>query len=128
MSGRRADRSTLVEQVFRQAASRPETRSFARVAEVVCRGCSEPLQRVIVEFGADPRAARIPQMLKEHCGIEVSASARKRRHGSRNGTAQRIGDIDRSMIPVVETAEANEQTDELAGLGFIKPSRRHATH
>jgi len=41
---------------------------------VVCRGCAEPLQRAIVDFGADAPVARIPQKLKEHYGIEVCAS------------------------------------------------------
>ena len=88
---------------------------------MVCRGCSEPLQRAIVDFGADAPAARIPQKLKEHYGIEVSASTCwpiVLRHAEaiderpkapaqipeRDGVAQLIGEIDGSMIPVVETA------------------------
>ena len=70
----RYGRIEVVEQVFRQGTSGPEIRPFTRSAEVVCRGWSEPLQRAIVDFGADAPAARIPQKLKEHCGIEVCAS------------------------------------------------------
>jgi hypothetical protein len=92
---------------------------------VVCRGCSEPLQRAIVDFGADAPAARIPQKLKEHYGIEVCASTcwsivlqhartideRPKAAAlipERDGVEQLIGEIDGSMIPVVETAEAND--------------------
>jgi hypothetical protein len=89
---------------------------------VVCRGCSEPLQQAIVDFGADAPAARIPRKLKEHYGIDVSTStcwpivlqhakaidARPKAAAQipeRDGVAQLIGEIDGSMIPVVETAE-----------------------
>ncbi len=84
---------------------------------MVCRGCSEPLQRAIVDFGADAPAARIPQKLKEHYGIEVSASTcwsivlqhaqtidecpkAAARIPERDGVEQLIGEIDGSMIPV----------------------------
>ena len=94
---------------------------------MVCRGCSEPLQRAIVDFGADAPAARIPQKLQEHYGIDVSASTCwpiVLRHAgaidgrpqavaqipARDGVAQLIGEIDGSMIPVVETAEPNDQS------------------
>ena len=92
----------------------------------MCRGCSEPLQRAIVDFGADAAGVRIPQKLKEHYGIEMSASTCwpiVLRHAAalegrpqavaqipqRDGVAQLIGEIDGSMIPVVETAEPNGQ-------------------
>jgi hypothetical protein len=93
---------------------------------VVCRGCSEPLQRAIVDFGADAAGTRIPQKLKEHYGIEVSLSTGWEivlRHAAaidggpktaaqipeRDGVAQLIGEIDGSMMPVVETAAADGQ-------------------
>ena len=80
---------------------------------------------MIVDFGADAPAARIPQKLKEHYGIEVSAGTCwpiVLRHAAkiderpkvvaqipeRDGVAQLIGEIDGSMIPVVETAESND--------------------
>jgi hypothetical protein len=120
----------VVEQIFRQGSSGPEIRPFTRSAEVVCRGCSEPLQRAIVDFGADTPAARIPQKLKEHYGIEVSASTCwpiVLRHAEtiderpktaaqipeRDGVAQLIGEIDGSMIPVVETAAPNDQSPQV---------------
>lgn len=94
---------------------------------MVCRGCSEPLQRAIVDFGADAPAARIPQKLKEHYGIDVCASTcwsivlqhaetidecpkAAAQIPERDGVAQLIAEIDGSMIPVVETAESNDQS------------------
>ena len=114
----------VVEQIFRQGTKGPEIRPFTHSAAVVCRGCSEPLQRAIVDFGADTPAARMPQKLKEHYGIDVSASTcwpivlrhagaidgrpqAVARIPERDGVAQLIGEIDGSMIPVVETAEPN---------------------
>ena len=69
----------------------------------------------------------MPQKLKEHYGIDVSASTCwpiVLRHAGaiegrpqvvaripeRDGVAQLIGEIDGSMIPVVETAEPNDQS------------------
>ena len=96
----------------------------------MCRGCSEPLQRAIVDFGADAAGTRIPQKLKEHYGIEVSASTcwpLVLRHAAaidgspkvaaqipeRAWVARLISEIDGSMIPVVETAEADGQSPKV---------------
>jgi len=96
----------------------------------VCRGCSEPLQRAIVDFGADAAGTRIPQKLKEHYGIEVSAStcwAIVLQHAEaidgspkgaaqipeRDGVGQLISEIDGSMIPVVETAVPEGQSPKV---------------
>ena len=92
----------------------------------MCRGCSGPLQRAIVDFGADAAGTGIPQKPAEHYGIEVSASTcwsivlrhaqavdglpkAAARVPERDGVAQRIGgEIDGSMLPVVETALPDE--------------------
>ena len=117
----------VVEPLFRAGTKGPEIRPLTRSAEVVCRGCSEPLQRAIVDFGADAAGVGIPQKLKEHYGIEGSLStcwAIVLRHAAaiegrpqtaaripeRDGVAQLIGEIDGSMMPVVETAEPNDQS------------------
>ena len=79
-----------------------------------------------MDFGADTPAARIPQKLREHYGLEVSAGTCwpiVLRHAEtiderpkaaaqipeRDGVAQLIAEIDGSMIPVVEMAESNDQ-------------------
>ena len=80
-----------------------------------------------MDFGADTPAARIPQKLREHYGLEVSAGTCwpiVLRHAEtiderpkaaaqipeRDGVAQLIAEIDGSMIPVVEMAESNDQS------------------
>ena len=87
----------------------------------MCRGCSEPLQRAIVDFAADAAGTRIAQKLKEHYGIELSTSTcwpMVLRHAEaidgspkvaaqipeRDGVGHLISEIDGSMIPVVEMA------------------------
>lgn len=95
-----------------------------------CRGCSEPLQRAIVDFGADAAGTRIPEKLKEHYGIEVPASTCWQvvlRHAAamdtlpknapeipqRAGVEEIIAEIDGSMIPIVETAEPAESDQKV---------------
>jgi hypothetical protein len=38
-------------------------------AGIHCRGCSLPLQRVMVDFGADSAFGPVPKKLPEHYGI-----------------------------------------------------------
>ena len=93
-------------------------RPFSAVAGVSCRGSSLPLQRVMTDFGADHAFAPAAAKLKEHYGIEmpVSSVQRTTEHHARciyeqeaaqvirPGTAAGmfIGEIDGSMVPVVE--------------------------
>lgn len=114
-----------MEQVFRQGRDGAEIRPFSASAEVECRECSEPLERAIVDFGADTAGARIPEKLKEHYGIEVPASTCWQivlRHAraienipqaaaelaDHAGVAQLIVEVDGSMIPIVETGEGEK--------------------
>lgn len=83
-----------------------------------------------MDFGADGAGARIPEKLKEHYGIEVPASTCWQivlRHAraiqrspqiaaevpDRAGVAQLIAEIDGSMIPMVETAEATADGEKI---------------
>ena len=100
-------------------------RPFSDSAEVECRGCSEPLQRAITDFGADDPFAGASRKLREHYGIEVPVSiiqsitekhgeailaSQKRGSELRDepGAAVLIAEADGSMVPVVETAEPAE--------------------
>jgi hypothetical protein len=99
-------------------------RPFSESAEVECRSCSLPLQRTIVDFGADNSFGRgASSKLMEHYGIEVPATvirAVTERHGEsmlriqqqepgelpdRPGVAVLIAEADGCMIPVVEIVE-----------------------
>lgn len=90
-----------------------------------CRGYSLPLQRAIVDFGADVSFGRIPEKLAEHYGIEVPVSSARvitHHHAAeilrgqeiatqvpeRTGVAQLIAEMDGRMIPIVERDERVE--------------------
>lgn len=94
-------------------------RPFSERAGVGCRATSLPLQRVLADFGADVPFGRVPDKLKEHYGIAMPVSTIQRitEHHARliyeqeaarevaEGTAGDstfIGEIDGSMVPVVE--------------------------
>ena len=95
-------------------------RPFSAAAGVSCRGCSLPLQRVMTDFGADDAFRPGAAKLKEHYGIEmpVSTVQRTTEHHAEGIYAQDrarviapgtvagclIGEMDGSMVPVVEPA------------------------
>jgi len=95
-------------------------RPFSTSAEITNRGCSLPLQRVIVDFGADHSFGRVPKKLQEHYGIEIAVStirALTEKHASqiyeiekvaktvpdKAGCEIQIGEMDGSMIPIINT-------------------------
>jgi hypothetical protein len=97
-------------------------RPFSTSAGIYCRGCSLPLQRVIVDFGADHAFGRASAKLREHYGINIPTSTIRRvtEHHARQmvelkkpvhsqpnqaGCAQPIGEMDGSMIPIVSVNE-----------------------
>lgn len=102
-------------------------RPFSALAGVTCRGSSLPLQRVMTDFGADHAFGRVPAKLQEHYGIEMPVSTIQRttehhaeclyeREAAREmgaGTAAGvifIGEMDGSMVPVVESSpDAEDQ-------------------
>ena len=49
-------------------------RHFSELAEIRCRACSLPLQRAIVDFGADLPFTEVQAKLLEHHGVEVAVS------------------------------------------------------
>jgi len=100
-------------------------RPFSSSAGIHCRGCSLPLQRAVVDFGADHAFGRVPEKLQEHYGINLPVSTIRKlteHHANRmfeqerqeqavspeTGCTQQIGEIDGSMIPIVQTDEESE--------------------
>ena len=99
-------------------------RPFATAAEVKCRGYSEPLQRVLVDFGAEESFGRAVERVREHYRIEVPQSAIRTQteaHGAALAQAAEplltelgpaagvpllITETDGSMIPIVKPGEA----------------------
>lgn len=101
-------------------------------AEVKCRGYSQPLQRVLVDFGAEKSFARAVKSVREHYGIEIPASTIRVQtefHGAAMAAASEplltefgpeagvpllISETDGSMIPIVTTgvdADGKRVTD-----------------
>ena len=97
-------------------------RPFSERAGVSCRATSVPLQRVLVDFGADEAFGRVPDKLREHYGIGMPAGTIRlatERHAqclfeqemAREVHAEPakgrlfIGEMDGSMVPVVEAAQ-----------------------
>ena len=96
-------------------------RPFNERARVSCGATSLPLQRVLVNFGADHAFGRVTDKLREHYGIDMPVSkirlttkhhaqcifeqelAREIQAGLANGRAF-IGEMDGLMVPVVEVA------------------------
>ena len=50
-------------------------RPFSESAEIRCRGYSTPLQRALVDFGADVSFSESAKKMKEHYGVEIPASS-----------------------------------------------------
>lgn len=98
-------------------------RPFAEAAGVHCRSYSLPLQRRIVDFGAERAFGQVPARLWEHYGIEVPISAVQaitEGHAERfqeseplatgvlapRTTSTVVAELDGSMVPIVTTAVA----------------------
>jgi hypothetical protein len=92
---------------------------------VTPRGCSQPLQRAVTDFGADSPFQQAAQKLKEHYGVDLSVSTIRRiteghaevmfeeqvlgEHGrSQGGQAVIVVEMDGGMIPIVEPDPTQE--------------------
>jgi len=87
--------------------------------------CSEPLERVIVDFGADTSFEKASQKLKEHYGVEISSSvirAITQKHARnmaemKNLKAQKnevhciTGSADGVLVPIVEMNKEKNKND-----------------
>lgn len=101
-----------------------EYRPFLLSSGLTSRCCSLPLQRVLTDFGADDAYAKCGKKVKEHYGIEISAStirkvtllhAEAMNEQEKRGDNQlleeikgcdiEIAEIDGCMIPIVSTDE-----------------------
>ena len=97
-------------------------RPFVAGAEIRCREYSQPLQRVLTDFGAESSFGKAVERLKEHYGIEVPSGAVReiteqhaeamlkqqqvlRELSAQGGPSQIIGQMDGSMVPVVVVRE-----------------------
>jgi len=124
-------RVEVVEQIFRLGRAGTELRPFQVSAGVECRGASLGLQRALVDFGAEASHEKAVRRVKEHYGIEVSTNAVRRwtqHHGAARqqrqeeerepelpvglGAALVIGELDGSMVPIVELGQGQDRRKE----------------
>ncbi len=94
-------------------------RPFVDSAQVTPRGCSQPLQRAVTDFGADSPFGQAGKKLTEHYGIELPVSTIRRiteghaqvmfeeqvleeQGQSQGGEAVIVAEMDGGMIPIVE--------------------------
>lgn len=97
-------------------------RPFVEGAEIRCREYSQPLQRVLTDFGAEESFGKAVERVKEHYGIEVPSGAVRKiteQHAEAmlkqqqvmrelpdpGGQSQLIGEMDGSMVPLVTVKE-----------------------
>lgn len=116
--------------MFTQGKGKGIVRPFSASAEVHCRGYSQPLQRVITDFGADVPFGQIPIKLQEHHGITVPVSSAQtitQQHAEQvlqtqlsslnseipqqDGVECLIVEMDGSMIPIVTTQSATVEAE-----------------
>ena len=118
-------------------------RPFSHSAGISNRGCSLPLQRVIVDFGADNAFGRVVKKLLEHYGIEMAVStirAITEKHAqqiselrsaktipNQPGCPIQIGEMDGSMIPIVTVDETAKDKRKKKSLSW-KEARLSLTH
>lgn len=106
----------MEEVLFRRDNKR--IRPFTQQAEILNRGCSIPLQRIVTDFGVDVPFGQVPEKLKEHYGIEIASTVVARiteRHArifyqqpervvAKEEAGQGrtvIAEMDGSMVPIV---------------------------
>ncbi len=116
----------LEEQSFRRKENGGQLRPFSVRAGVGSRSYSLPLQRALTDFGADVPFAEVVKKMREHYGVEVSASAVRQiteSHGERMREQQEadligqlgpeagwdwlITEADGSLVPIVRNDAAS---------------------
>jgi hypothetical protein len=115
----------VIEPIF-NLNGKQEYRPFLLYSNISSRCCSLPLQRVLTDFGADDSYGKCTKKVKEHYGIDVSASTvravtlshaekmDKEQHGTSElieetlGCEIEIAEIDGCMIPIVTVEEDAE--------------------
>jgi hypothetical protein len=107
----------VIEQTYRCGRGGKQIRPFVEGAGICCRAYSQPLQRVLTDFGAEESLGRAVERLQEHYGIQVPSGAvrlitqqhaeamRKQQQAltalpAQGRQAQIIGELDGSMVPL----------------------------
>jgi len=96
-------------------------RPFCQRAQITTRGYSRPLQKAMVDFGADESFLEATRKVREHYGIEIPIAAARQQtlaHAKAVGTLKHrpaaaanmvLTGMDGSMVPIVESGTGEDQ-------------------
>jgi hypothetical protein len=106
----------VLEQRLREGRRGAQVRPFCEQAKIGAREYSLPLQRALTDFGADHSFLEATKKVREHYGVEVSASSVRGRtlaHAKAIGAVEHeapkrpgetlVTEMDGTMLPIVET-------------------------
>lgn len=98
-----------------------QVRPFCERARIRPRAYSLPLQRALVDFGADDSFLQAAKKVREHYGVEVPLAAARQhtlahakaigalQHQAGPGARMLITSMDGSMVPIVESGSGEDQ-------------------
>jgi len=108
------------EQCLRQGRRGRQVRPFCDRAQISPRAYSLPLQRALVDFGADDSFLEATKKVREHYGVEVPVAAARQHtlaHAKAIGAVKPsptsaarmiITGMDGSMVPIVESGAGED--------------------
>jgi hypothetical protein len=109
------------EQCLRLGRRGRQVRAFCERAQISQRGYSLPLQRAMVDFGADDSFQEATKKVREHYGVEIPLAAARQHtlaHAKAIGAVQHqsapvakmiITGMDGSMVPIVESGSGEDK-------------------
>lgn len=111
----------MAEQRLRRGRRGAQMRPFCERAQVRPRAYSRPLQRALVDLGADDSFLKATQKMREHYGVEVPLAAARQltlahakavgavQHPAEPGAKLLITSLDGSMVPIVESGSGEDR-------------------
>ena len=112
---------SVLEQCLRLGRRGAQVRPFCERAQIRPRAYSRPLQRALVDFGADDSFLEATRKIREHYGIEVPVEAARQHtlaHAKAIGAVKHppapaaemvLSGLDGSMVPIVESGPGEDK-------------------
>ena len=109
------------EQCLRLGRRGEQIRPFCQRAQIRPRGYSQPLQRALVDFGADDSFLEATKKMREHYGVDVPSEAVRQetlkhakaisavKHRPAAAANMLVTGLDGSMVPIVESGIGEDQ-------------------
>ena len=111
----------MKEQCLRLGRRGPQVRPFCSRARISARAYSQPLQRALVDFGADDSFLEATRKVREHYGVEIPIAAARQQtlaHAKAIGAVEHepaapakivLTGLDGSMVPLVQSGTGEDQ-------------------